>query len=376
MTNVFYFKRICKIGGTEQFLYEIAKMFHDKADITIMYDEASDFQLARLRKLVRCRKHVKGRKVICSRAFFNFNIDAIDDIVSTENYYCFIAHAIYQKLGYQPPIKHPKLNHFIGVSKYSTDKLNEFAETIGLNIKCETCYNPITVEPVDKVLHLLSACRLNDKTKGGLRTKKLISILDEYCSKHNRHYVFDIYSNGVSEKIDSPNVNIKQGRIDIRPFIADADVIVTLSNDMETYCYTNVEALMYGQRILTTPLSVNKELGIPESAIYTVDWELKNAEEVIKKMFDDLDKGHGKSTFTAPKTNWIQYLAKSKPTYEEEKKRLFTVRALPSFSGIRDKETGVKRTAGDIWQVTFERLEELLNDKRDLIEVEETCQQN
>ena len=34
--NVFYFKKINKIGGTEQFLYEIAKKYN-KYDITIIY---------------------------------------------------------------------------------------------------------------------------------------------------------------------------------------------------------------------------------------------------------------------------------------------------------------------------------------------------
>ena len=37
MDNVFYFKSINKIGGTEQFLYEIAKKYHEY-DITVYYD--------------------------------------------------------------------------------------------------------------------------------------------------------------------------------------------------------------------------------------------------------------------------------------------------------------------------------------------------
>ena len=49
MDNIFYFKKINRIGGTEQFLYEIAKKYHE-LDITVFYDEADIYQLKRLRK--------------------------------------------------------------------------------------------------------------------------------------------------------------------------------------------------------------------------------------------------------------------------------------------------------------------------------------
>ena len=133
-SNIFYFKKISKIGGTEQFLYEIAKKYKDW-DITVFFDEADTFQLRRLKKYVRCKKRKKGEKITCNRAFFNFNIDAIDDIESTENYYAFVSHANYEEIGYKPPIEHPKLNHFIGVSQFATDKLDEYGEKLGLNIK-------------------------------------------------------------------------------------------------------------------------------------------------------------------------------------------------------------------------------------------------
>lgn len=366
MKNVFYFKKICGIGGTEQFLYEIAKAYSKDFDITVMYDEASEQQLKRLRKLVRCKRHIKGHKVECEKAFFNFNIDAIDDIEAKE--YIFVSHAIYQELGYKPPIDHPKLTRFIGVSQYSVDKIKEYADILGLNIKPELCYNPLMLEPVDKVLHLLSAARLSDETKGGKRTKQFIKAMDEYCLKNNRHYTFDIYTNGMCDPVESSNVNIKQARIDIRPFIADCDVVVTLSNNMETYCYTNVEKISYGGRLLTTPLAVNKELNFPKDAVYVVDWDLKNVNEVIEKMFKDLDEGYKKYEYKSPKSTWNKLLAVGKPTYEEDFKKKYKVRALPAFENFIDKELHKKHFNGEEWEVSFERLEELLNHPTKLIE--------
>ena len=192
--NIFYFKKINAIGGTEQFLYEIAKKYY-KYDITIFYDEADTFQLQRIRKLVRCKKRNKGEAVKCNKAFFNFNLDMIDD-VEAEEYY-FVSHANYEELhrahgGYIPPIKNEKLTHYIGVSQFATDKLDEYAEKIKSNIKTQRCYNPLTLEPKEKVMHLVSAGRLDDKVKGGERTLKLIEALDRYCEKTRNLFPFFI----------------------------------------------------------------------------------------------------------------------------------------------------------------------------------------
>ena len=108
MANIFYFRKISAIGGTEQFLYEIAKKYKDY-DITIYYDEADINQLKRLKKLVRCRKHIKGEKVKCEKAFLNFNLDMIDDIEAKDYY--FVSHANWEEIGYKPPIKHLEKNH-------------------------------------------------------------------------------------------------------------------------------------------------------------------------------------------------------------------------------------------------------------------------
>lgn len=218
-------------------MWEIAKKYY-KYDITIFYDEADSFQLERLRKLVRCRKRKKGEVVKCKRAFFNFNTDMIED-VEAEEYY-FVSHANYEELnrvhgGYIPPIKNEKLTHYIGVSQFATDKLDEYAQLIGSKIKTQRCYNPLTLEPKNKVMHLVSACRLDDKVKGGERTLKLIEALDKYCEKTGRHYIWTIFSNPVKINIQSKNVVLMKPRIDVRPYIADADWFIGLSNDMETY---------------------------------------------------------------------------------------------------------------------------------------------
>ena len=61
--NLYYFRVISRIGGTEQFLYELAKKYH-RYDITVMYDECDFEQLMRLKKLVRCIRRQPGRGIM------------------------------------------------------------------------------------------------------------------------------------------------------------------------------------------------------------------------------------------------------------------------------------------------------------------------
>lgn len=334
-SNIFYFKRICAIGGTEQYLYEIAKKYH-MYDITVFYDEADMYQLQRLRKFVRCRQRIPGQIVKCEKAFFNFNIDMIEDVEAKE--YWFVSHANYEELGYKPPIENDKLTNFLGVSHFSANKLDEYGKKLGKKIKTLPCYNPLTLEPKEEVPILISACRLDDKVKGGERTKKLIQALDRYCKEHNRHYLWMIFTNTNTPRdiIQSNNVCFMQPRVDVRPYIAMSNYCLQLSNDMETYCYTINEALGYGVPIVTTPLSVVKELSIDDNMRIELDWDCNNVDEVARQIFEKKVK---KFEYTPPKDDWEKVLCKNKSNY---KQKFYLVEALDTYTKrrITDSELG------------------------------------
>ena len=338
--NLFYFKRILRIGGTEQFLYEIAKKYHNY-DITVLYDSAEFEQLMRLKKLVRCIRREQGKKYYTKKAFFNFNIDAISQVEAEE--YIFVCHAIYQQLGYKPPIDHPKISKILGVSKYAVEKIKLQEEAQNVDKPVALCYNPLTIEKPDRVVRLISACRLEDKTKGGLRTLKLIKALDDYCDEHGTHYIWHIYTNSTDISIDSPNVVLMPGRPDIRPYIADANYLVQLSDDMETYCYSINEALCYGTRIIRTPLSVAKELNIPQNAEIVADWDMSNAKEVAKAVF--AKKGSFK--YTPPADGWGEMLV-DEPSDYRCKGSFVTVQPRVRYYDLERKEQM------NVWSGPFE----------------------
>lgn len=357
-SNIFYFRRIAKIGGTEQFLYEIAKKYKEW-DITVFYDEADSYQLQRLRQYVRCIKRKPGEIIKCKKAFFNFNIDMIEDVKAEE--YTFVSHAIYQEIGYKPPIENPKLNKFIGVSQYSTDKLNEYGKKLGLNIKATKCYDPLTLEPTKKVPIIVSACRLDDKTKGGERTLKLIEALDRYCKENERQYLWLIFTNKTNILLKSPNAVYMKPRVDVRPYIAMADWVAQLSDDMETYCYTTNEANGYGVPIITTPLSVYKELPATDNERIVLDWDCKNVDEIARLIFEKKVKPF---EYEPPKDEWDKILVKNKSTYEEEKKMKVKVEALDTYEKFNVIDNELKRVpkAGEQFIVTKERLNILLGE--------------
>lgn len=349
--NIYYFRKISRIGGTEQFLYEIAKKYH-KYDLTILYDEADFDQLMRLRKLVRCIRRKRGQKYYAERAFYNFNIEAINQIEADEH--IFVCHAIYQELGYKPPIDHPKITKLLAVSKYAEKRIREQEKIFGVNKPIVQCYNPLSLEPKEKVMRIVSACRLEDKTKGGNRTLKLIDALDRYCKKSGRHYLWTIFTNRVNTEIDSPNVAIMKPRADVRPYIADSDWLVQVSNDMETYCYSMNEALGYGVRIVRTPLSVAKELNIPEQAELVLDWDCGNVDEVAERMFEDRKD----FKYKPPKDGWDKLLV-NKPSNYHYKEQKVKVKAMRSYY---DLELGYNVSNWDAaWEVSMERAKMLID---------------
>lgn len=311
-SNLFYFRLILKIGGTEQFLYEIAKKYHAK-DITILYDEADFDQLARLKKLVRCIKRQPNKTYKAKRAFYNFNLEAIDQVKAGEH--IFICHAIYQNIDQIPPVNHPKLTRFIGVSKFASRELEKYAEHLGKKIKAEPCYNPLTLEKPKKILKIVSAGRFNDKVKGGDRLIRLAGAVEKYARENGEKYIWLVFTNRWKIPVSIPNFFIMEPRIDVRDYIADADWLVQLSNDMESYGYSINEALGYGTGVVHTPLSVIPELNIPDEAHLTCEYDMSNADEIAEKMFTQLKE----FTYTPPEDGWDKLLVDTPSNYKPPK---------------------------------------------------------
>lgn len=363
--NIFYFRRICRIGGTEQFLYEIAKKYGDSHDITIFFRDVQDNggyeQLKRLREKVRCIMYT-GQKVECEKAFYNFNIEMIDDVEAKEH--IFVSHAnfdlLHEKLGgYIPPIDHPKLTGIIGVSDFATNKINEFAKRNGIKLRAKTCYNPLMLEEKKKIVRLVAAARLDDEVRGGKRICDLINELDRYCEENGTYYTFEIFSNPLRWQPSSENVVIRKPRLDVRQFIANADYYINIPDDMDTYGYSMNEALGYGVPIVATPLSVLKELPVTENEVIYLDFDCSNLKEVVKQIFE---KKVEKFDYKIPKDNWSELLAKGKNTYNKEKRKKVFVRCIHNYYDLELAEH--KTIKDEPYEVPYDRALYLQDDRK------------
>lgn len=342
--NIFYFNRINVIGGVETFFYELAKKYCSR-DITIFYKEGDTQQVARLKELVRVVRFT-GQKIYCKKAFFNYNMDIIDNVVADE-YYCII-HADFEQFKISPPPQHPKITHYIGVTQAVCDA---FTRLTGK--PCQKCYNPLTITGGKKILRLVSATRLTYE-KGGKRIEQLALALE----KAGIPYEWIIFSNKKTP-IGKHNIIFKTPQLDIYDYLKRADYVVQLS-DTESFCYTMVESLSLGTPVIVCPWPCLKELEVNETNAFILPFDMKDipVQDIYTKEFN--------FKYKVPEDSWGSLLTTAPSNYVESRKKRYKVQALPFYQekGLRDGELGRVPRPGETWDVSYDRLMILLGDNQ------------
>ena len=308
MKNIFYFKLLNAIGGIETFFYHLARKYKDW-DITIYYSEADFNQVKRLSKYVRVKKY-RGEHIVCDKAFFNFNLDIIENVEAKE--YIQIAHGDYKSMGILPN-QHPKLQRYIGVSQLVCDT---YSEIIGKPV--ELSYNPYIKTTPRKVLNLISATRLTSE-KGKDRIVRLAQMFEEA----DIPYVWTIFTDD-TDAIQNDNIVYRKPRLDIIDYIANADYLVQLS-DNEGYCYSVIEALSVGTPVIVTKCPVFEELGVNEKNGFTLDFGLENVP------LQAIYKGLKKFEYTPKEDRYNEILAPGKSHYQADCKKRVRIRAIKPY---------------------------------------------
>ena len=297
-SNIFYVDNFNVIGGTETFIYYLIRNYGD-IDITVVYRTADLYQINRLKQYVRC-KQFDGSRFKCKKAFFNYSTNIIDNVDAEE--YIQVIHTKYDPKGDKPRFN-PKITKFIGVSQVVCDC---FKELTGKD--CELCYNPLFIEKPKKVLNLISATRLSwDKGKG--RIIELARQLDEARIP----YLWHIFTDDTLP-IDNPNIVYMKPRLDITDYISNADYLVQLSDNVEGYGYTPVEALIVGTPVIVTDNDAFREIGMNETNGFVLNLDMTNVP--IQEIYDKAGKFNFK--YEPPKNRWNEILVPTKSTYKEE----------------------------------------------------------
>ena len=351
-TNIYYFEVINKIGGIETFFYQLAKKYQDK-DLTIVYKAADNNQIKRLQKYVRCVKY-KGQHIKCKRAFFNFNLDIIDNVEAEE--YILVIHGDYedQVKRNQMEIKNipnnNKITRYIAVSKQAAIGYKNLTGK-----DCEVYYNPYTLDNKKPILKLISATRLG-KEKGFMRMVNLMNKLD----KREIPYLWFIFTDE-DKTIKNDHVIIMKPTLNIERYLKGMDYLIQLS-DNEGYCYSVVEALSRGIPVVVTPCPVFKEIGLNDNNSIAMNMDCSNIDEVI----DDMVNKEFNFTYKPKEDNWDKLLGNEKSTYKEELKQSYKVEATKEYErmGLPDRDLQRVPKEGEQWEVDINRLMYLLGDNK------------
>lgn len=340
--NVFYIHNFNTIGGVETYLFELARKYNNY-DITIVYKTGSLEQIRRLKKYVRVIKF-QGQKIICEKAFFNYETDIIDNIEAKE--YIQLIHAMFKTQGIRPKIN-KKITKYFCVSE-SAGK--EWEELTGL--KPILCRNPLQITDEEKksILYLISATRLTPE-KGRDRMIRLAEELD----KAKINYIWLVFTNDTNA-INNPNVVYMKPRLNIRPFIASIKgkgYGVQLSN-CEGDCYFTRECEGLGVPLICTPVLSFKEQGLIEGKnCYYMPFDMINVN--VERLLNI-------PTYEPyiVQDGWRKMLVNSKSTYtEEERDMRYKVKATEAFKqyNLNPTELNFIPEKGYEFEVSEERVD-------------------
>ena len=138
--NLIYMPNLNVIGGTEQFVYELAKKYY-MYDIAVIYRQGHEKQVERLKRFVRVIKYT-NQKFKCKKLFCNYSTDICKDVEAEE--YIQVIHAMYKTNGLRP-VNEPKITKYLAVSNIAKKEYEEITK-----VKCEVFRNPLTFTEEDK----------------------------------------------------------------------------------------------------------------------------------------------------------------------------------------------------------------------------------
>ena len=335
--TIVYYGHVFRIGGVETFFYELARKYADR-DITMLYKSGDPEQLQRLGRYIRLKRW-DGKPIQCRQAIFGYSWEPRDlDLIRAEEYIQVI-HADFGALRHMIV---PKLDPRFRYLAVSENNAVEWEKLTG--IRPEVCYNPITVDKPQKVLHLISATRLGQE-KGLWRMQKLAKALDDAGVR----YVWTIYTDSTA-RFDSPNVILAPSRLDVRDYVADADYLVQLS-DSEGYPYSLLEALCLGTPVIVTDLPSNPDSQVVDGVnAWVLPFDM--SEIPVEK----IAKGLKRFKYKPREDGWGDILVKSESSWSEERGKTVTVEAVVKYL---DLELNKVFEPGQTHECTRERGEDL-----------------
>jgi glycosyltransferase involved in cell wall biosynthesis len=232
------------VGGITTFIYNFCKALRSHYDIVFLYKNINEEKLARIRTVARCVKFDPELIVGCDVLL----VQRLDDIVP-EN--VVAKHKVQMIHCLRLPNYRIRSNvtDKVVVSQAAKDSWGEAAADA-------IVINNIADLEIKKSLMLVSATRINDGDKGGIKAKMF-----KLANKLNAAgipFIWLVFSDRPIDKLPA-NMFYMKPVSNVGDFIEHADYLVQLSP--ESFSYTVLEALTRGTAVLVNQFGALKELG-------------------------------------------------------------------------------------------------------------------
>ena len=315
---------------------------YQQYDIAVVYKTAHKKQLERLEKYCMCYKHT-NQKIKCKTAIINWDTSIIEYIEEGADIYQTI-HGDYSNPVYTwRPLTHPRIKKYICITKHVLRTFKELMHVDNVMLG----YNPLSIDPEDKLLILVSATRLSP-IKGKNRMIKLADSL----TATGINYIWYIFTND-TDAIKNDNVVYMKPRLDVGKWIAKADYVVQLS-DTEACSYTINEALYRNVPVICTPLPYLEEIGVKDGLnAYILDFDCNNMKHIIDNIMNI-----PKFNFKRLEDSYDGLLSHRPSHFMEDKFMKVKVEALGTYKqfNVIDTELGRVPDEGEQFEITKERL--------------------
>lgn len=293
---VIYCANMQKIGGIETWLYYWCRNMYKLYDIMVVFSDQMDGrQIARLSDIVQVMR-LNNRLIECDTLINTRITDKIPEEIKAKKIVQMV-HGCYSAL-FCCDIQ-PERDKIVFVSQAAADTFKNVD-------KYNVIHNFTYPTKPNKCLFLITASRFT-REKGGERMIKLAQAL----RRANIEFIWFVFSHQDTKLVEGM-VKLPE-TLNVKDYIAKCDYLVQLS-DSEGFGYSIVEALEMGVPVITTPITVLKELGFEEGTDgYTVPFDMEN---INPERFLNVPKPVFQWDNEKVKNEWIKILGKSKPTGE------------------------------------------------------------
>lgn len=244
---VIYVSLVEKVGGITTWIYNFCSHLSEYYDITVVYEDSYDQeQKNRLEHIVPVIQNRENLKIICDSLIIQRITDRIPENITFKQSIQMV-HACKQLTWKVPQDR----DIIVNVSEHARG-------TWGDDCKNAKVIHNLLLKNDKKCLILVSATRIgvSDKGMNEYRMRKLVMKLDE----SKRPYIWLNFSNLPLSGMGPYFVNMS-AEVEILPYIKSGDYLVQLSDSVESFSYSCMEALTNGIPIITTEQPALKELG-------------------------------------------------------------------------------------------------------------------